>query len=103
MIKLGDRYLDGGVPTSGYLAGVFDELTDAGLLALADPDPHGREQVTLTTAGHIRYTQLLGTQRRADRPVPDPQFPTAKAPAGRRTRHSHSPAADRGATVHPDP
>jgi hypothetical protein len=25
--KAGDRYLDGGFPTPGYLAGAFDELT----------------------------------------------------------------------------
>lgn len=50
--KLGDRYLDGGLLTPGSLAGVFDELLDTGLLALADPDRDGLRQVTLTTAGH---------------------------------------------------
>ena len=39
--KLGQDYLDGGFPISGHRAGGMDELTDAGLLTLADPDPHG--------------------------------------------------------------
>ncbi|MGH4011880.1 MAG: hypothetical protein ACRDTH_27580 [Pseudonocardiaceae bacterium] len=37
----GQDYLDRGVLIPGHRAGVFDELTDAGLLALADPDWHG--------------------------------------------------------------
>jgi hypothetical protein len=39
--RLSHDYLDGGFPMSGHQAGGLDELTNAGLPALADPDPHG--------------------------------------------------------------
>ncbi|PZS13227.1 MAG: hypothetical protein DLM60_20990 [Pseudonocardiales bacterium] len=45
------------------LAEPFAQLTDAGSQALADPDPTGRQQVTIIDAGHSRYTQLRGAAR----------------------------------------
>ncbi len=81
----------GGFPTTDHLAGAFDELTAAGLLALDEPDPHGLRRVTLTTAGHTRYEQLVrGTPRPPGLPVPAPQFPAIKTPARERLRHSLS-------------
>jgi hypothetical protein len=76
VVKLGADYLDHGVPTPGSLAGVFDELTDTGVLTLAEPDPEGPRRVSLTTAGHTRYEQLRGTPRPPGLRVPAPQFPT---------------------------
>ncbi|MDQ2882613.1 MAG: hypothetical protein M3Y48_15830 [Actinomycetota bacterium] len=56
-------YFDRDVLTPDYLAEPFAQLTDAGSLALADPDPTGRQQVTITDAGHSRYTQLRDAAR----------------------------------------
>ncbi|MGH7744336.1 MAG: hypothetical protein ACREQ5_05880 [Candidatus Dormibacteria bacterium] len=83
MARLGDHYIDRRCLPLLYLTRAFNELVDAGLLALADPDPHGLQQVTLTDAGRTRYAQLRGTPPRPEFPVPDPQFPN-KTPAGRR-------------------
>jgi hypothetical protein len=74
--KVGDRYLDGGLPTPDYLAGVFDGLINAGLLTLAEQDPSGMRRVSVTKAGHARYGQLRDTRRRADLWIPEPRFPT---------------------------
>jgi hypothetical protein len=62
-------------------------LTDAGLLALADPEPPGLRWITLTAAGRARYAQLVSARETSRCPgvqVPDPQFPH-KTPAGRRS------------------
>lgn len=90
VVTLGGVYLDDGLPAPGSLTGAFDELLGTGLLAVADPDPHGR-RVTLTTAGHTRYEQLHPTPRP---PVPATRFPSP-TPAGRRLISSPAP--------HPDP
>ncbi len=82
--KLDKDYLDRGLPTTGHLAGACNELTAAGLLTVADPDPHGLRRITLTTAGHTRYDQFCGTLRPPGLPVPDPQFPAIKIPARER-------------------
>jgi len=81
--KLGADYLDHGLPTPGSLAGVFDELRDTGLLALAGPGPEGLRRVTLITVGHTRCEQLPGTPRPLCLPVSAPQFPI-QTPADRR-------------------
>lgn len=112
MAKLGDHYVDRRWPMPLFLAGAFEELVDAGLLALADPDGHGFQQVTLTDAGCIRYAQLQGTPRRTELPVPDPQF-SITTPAGRRLSRpgderglagpavSQLPVRSPGAHLHP--
>ncbi|MGH3547784.1 MAG: hypothetical protein ACRDQU_06645 [Pseudonocardiaceae bacterium] len=56
-------YFDRNVLTPGYLAEPFARLADTGSLALADPDPTGRQQVTITDAGHARYTELRSAAR----------------------------------------
>jgi hypothetical protein len=71
--KAGDRYVDGGFPTPGYLDGVFDELINTGLLALADEDPYGLRRVSVTEAGRARYAQLVDTRQRAGLWVPKPR------------------------------
>jgi hypothetical protein len=63
--KVGERYVDGGFPTPGYMAGTFEELVQGGLLALAGRDSRGRRQVTLTEAGHAWHAQLREVRRRA--------------------------------------
>ncbi|MDQ2789380.1 MAG: hypothetical protein M3Y73_06620 [Actinomycetota bacterium] len=45
------------------LAEPFAQLTDAGSQALADPDPTGRQQVTITDAGRTRHAQLRSAAR----------------------------------------
>ncbi len=54
---------------------------------LAGADLHAwiaLRRVSFTSTGHARYQQLRGTPGRSGLPVPDPQFPTPKTPAGRR-------------------
>lgn len=46
---------DRGHLTPGYLGGMFDELVDGGLLALADEDPYGSRRVGVTEAGRVLY------------------------------------------------
>lgn len=60
-----EEYLDRGFPTPGYLAELFDELTDTGLLALTDKDPWGLRRITLTAAEQARDMQLRDTAHRA--------------------------------------
>lgn len=98
--KLGDRYLDGGFPTPGYLTGAFDELIATGLLAIASPDSGGLQRVTLTGAGHARYTEPRAAPRRAAVRVPDPQFCTTPTPTGQR---SNNPALVAPPSGQPDP
>lgn len=62
--KSGDRYLEWGHPTPSYLAGVFEELADTGLVALTEKDPWGLHRVSLTPAGHLRYEQLSTSDNR---------------------------------------
>ena len=61
--KVGDCYFDRGHSTPGYLAGAFDELINAGLLALADEDPYGFRRVSVTEAGHVRCVANCGDRR----------------------------------------
>lgn len=97
--KVGDRYLDGGHPTPGYLAGAFDELINAGLLAIADADPYGFRRVSVTETGRTRYAQLRDTRQSAGLWVPEPRFPTTGPTAVGRRSSTPSPAV--GGT--PDP
>jgi hypothetical protein len=97
--KVGDRYLDGGFPTPGCLAGVFDGLINAGLLVLGDEDPSGIRQVRITEAGHARYAHLRDTRPRAGLWVPEPRFPSTGPTAVGRRSSTREPAAG---TV-PDP
>jgi len=91
--KVGDQYLDGGFPTPGYLAGVFDGLINAGLLALAEEDPSGMRRVSVTEAGHVRYAQLRDTRQPAGLGVPEPRFPTTRSTAASRPSSTLKPVA----------
>jgi hypothetical protein len=64
LAKVGEVYLDGGRRTSEHLAGPLAELTAAGLLGLADPDPvtEATRAVVLTEAGSSRYAELCEQQ-----------------------------------------
>lgn len=57
---LGGRYLDHGSPVSCFLPGVLDNLVQAGVLALGDPDPRagGMRRLAMTEAGQARYVTL---------------------------------------------
>lgn len=60
--KLGDHWLDGGRPVPCFLPEALDELSEAGLLGLADPDPDNAGQ----TPRHVdrrRSGPVRGTQR----------------------------------------
>jgi DNA-binding MarR family transcriptional regulator len=74
--KSGDQYVDYGRLTLSYLTRTLDELTKAGLLALAEEDPWGLRRVSLTETGHAHYAQLAATPRRVTLSVPEPQFPS---------------------------
>lgn len=91
--KVGDRYLDRGHPAPGYLTGAFDELINAGLLALADEDPYGLRRISVTEAGRIRYAHLRGTRQRTGLWVPEPRFPTTGPTAACRQLSTPAPAA----------
>jgi hypothetical protein len=91
--KVGDRYVDGGVPTPDYLAGVFDGLINAGLLILAEQDPSGMRRVGVTEAGHVRYAQLRDMRQPAGLRVPEPRFPTTGPTAAGRRSSIPQPAA----------
>ncbi len=82
--KSGDQYFDYGRLALSYLTRTPDELTEAGLLALAEEDPWGLRRVSLPETGHTHYAQLTATPRRVTLSVPEPQFPR-KTPAGRRS------------------
>jgi hypothetical protein len=82
--KSGGQYVDYGRLRLSYLTRTLDELTEAGLLALAEEDPWGLRRVSLTETGHAHYAQLTATPRRMTLSVPEPQFPP-KTPAGRRS------------------
>ena len=71
------------------------------LLVLADPDPRGLRRVSLTSARYARCEQLRGASQRAGLPVPDPQIPTPKTPAGRRLSCCPAPLPAPGGQ--PDP
>ncbi|MGQ0717364.1 MAG: hypothetical protein ACT4NP_08615 [Pseudonocardiales bacterium] len=53
----------------------FDELINAGLLALANEDPYGLRRVSVTEVGRTRYAHLRGTRQRTGLWVPEPRFP----------------------------
>jgi hypothetical protein len=93
VVKVGDRYVDGGFPTPGYLAGVFDGLINAGLLTLTEEDPYGMRQVSVTEAGRARYAQLRDTRPSAGLWVPEPRFPTTRPTATSRPSSTLKPAA----------
>lgn len=64
--KMADCYLDHGRPVPSYLTGPLDELTGAGLLALADADPAlgGLRRIAVTDSGHAQYAALCRVHHR---------------------------------------
>jgi hypothetical protein len=79
----GGQYIDHGCLKLSHLTRTFDELTNAGLLAVADADPSGVQRVNLTETGHTYYTQL--TTHQVAHSVPEPPSPH-QTPAGHRLR-----------------
>jgi len=60
LTELGGRYLDHGRPVSCFLPDVLDDLIQAGVLTLSDPDPMAGDmrRLAMTDAGHARYVTL---------------------------------------------
>lgn len=57
--KVAGIYLDHGYPVPDHLIGLFDRLTWAGLLQVAEGDPvWDLRQLSLTDTGQARYTTL---------------------------------------------
>jgi len=82
--KSSGQYFDDGHLTLSYLTRTLDELTQAGLLALAGEDPGGLRRVGLTETGHAHYVQLTTTPGRVRLSVPEPQLrPRPRLAAGR--------------------
>lgn len=88
-------WVDGGRRVPSYLPAALDELTDAGLIVLADDGPHGPlRRASLTEAGQARYGALSERYdatliARAEVDVPGPEFepsstalPPLAAPTG---------------------
>ncbi len=86
--KAGDRYVDGGSPTPGYLAGAFDELINAGLLVLADEDVwiaagqghRGRTRPVRAAAGHAPTGGPVGARTPIPHHRTGPGWPPVKHP-----------------------
>lgn len=89
--RLGDCYVDGGIPVPGFLVpDVVGALIEDGLVELGAPelDSGGLRRTGLTEAGRVRYRELCRKQRQRgpNLLVPPPQFVTTpKTPAGRRS------------------
>jgi hypothetical protein len=98
--KSGGDYFEWGHPLPSYLTGVFDELTETGLLILADEDERSLRRVHLTPAGQVTSAQLVATYRGSAPPLGDPQPVTVETPAGRRP--STSTPAPGGQLVSPE-
>lgn len=82
VIRLHDRYCEGGLPLGVLLVELLDELREHGMLAVADPDPaDGLARVHLTDAGQAHYRELCRRQRA---PVPVPEFARSAAQTGTR-------------------
>lgn len=79
-------WVDGGHRLPSHLPPALDELTDAGLVTLADDGPHGPlRRATLTDAGQARYAELLARHgvphtAREELAVPGPELPATAAP-----------------------
>lgn len=60
LARLGDQYLDHGRPVSCFLPDVLDDLIQAGVPALGDPEPMagGMRRLTMTDAENSRYVTL---------------------------------------------
>lgn len=58
--RLDGRYYDWGRRVPCFLLDVFDELVEAGLLTLAEPDPYsgGLSRAALTREGRARFAAL---------------------------------------------
>lgn len=58
--RIQGRYYDSGRRMPCFLLGVFEELVEAGLLTLAEPDPSWPElrRATLTRDGRARFAAL---------------------------------------------
>lgn len=94
--KVAGWWLDAGRPVPGYLTDTLDDVTGAGLVALADDGPHGPlRRATLTDGGQVRYATSLqrhgGHLERVDLRSPAPGFGT-ETPTGRRSSDPRPPA-----------
>jgi hypothetical protein len=100
LAKCGGDYFEWGHPLPSYLTGVFDELTETGLLILAEEDQWSLRRVRITPAGQVKSAQLVATYRGSAPPLGDPQRVTVETPAGRRP--SISTPAPGGQPVSPE-
>lgn len=77
--KVAGIYLDHGYPVPSHLIGLFDRLTWAGLLMVAEGDPvWDLRQLSLTDAGQVRYAALCAHRQQSDMPVPPTEFGTER-------------------------
>jgi hypothetical protein len=69
VVKLGDRWLQGGRPVPDYVAEALIALHTRGFVTLADPDPNKEvtAQATLSNNGTVRYQQLCRQRLLEDR------------------------------------
>ncbi|MGH3931875.1 MAG: hypothetical protein ACRDTF_18090 [Pseudonocardiaceae bacterium] len=60
LTEVGGRYLDHGRPVSCFLPDVLDDLIQAGVLVLGDPDPRAGDmrRLAMTETGQARYARL---------------------------------------------
>lgn len=101
--KFDGNCLDRGLPTPGDLAGVFDELTAAGLLVLADPDPYGLQQPQPVPPGPAPHRPPSPPARPVTVTVSSPAMPREPRHEHRRVRAGRGPrrSADRSARLRP--
>lgn len=71
-------WVDRGRPVPGYLPAILNELTETGLVTLADVDSHGLRRASLAETGQTRYAALLEHHgahiARAEREAPAPDI-----------------------------
>jgi hypothetical protein len=93
--KSGNHYLEWGYPTPSWLAGIFEQLTRTGLLALANHDTARLQRLSLTPAGRVRDQQLATLPPRVPNPAPATPTPaTPTAPDSRSIPASADPATE---------
>ena len=78
MAKSAEVYFDHGRPVPSYLTEMFDRLTWAGLVTVAEGDPvWSVRRLSLTDAGQARYAVLCEErQQRAQLEASAPEFGT---------------------------
>ncbi|MFN2494903.1 MAG: hypothetical protein ABR608_03200 [Pseudonocardiaceae bacterium] len=64
----GGGYLDRGFRIADFIGTALDQLIEAGLVVLGEPDPTGLQRASLTPVGHTRLAALNASRGIASGP-----------------------------------